>query len=337
LKALYPTQTATFDAELSASLAALSDGDADEADAITRGLNWGEQVATLILALRSIDGSTAVYPPFFGGGAPGVWRSPPTPTAPDGTLPAVLPQWPHLVPFAMTSPSQFRPGPPPALTSGQYAADVNETEALGSVNSTVRTAEQTQLALLWQAITVVDEVGFARNIVAGGELVDEARLLALVAIAGADGLIAIFDAKYTYNFWRPYHAIRLAATAGNPLVIADPTWISLIYPPPRHQEYPSAHGVATGAIMRVLERELGDENTFTLSAPGYPSFTWTFHRFSDASAQVNEARIWGGLHFRNSVNVGGSMGVALADYLLDNFLQPLEDHGDEGGDGGREE
>lgn len=329
LKALYPAQGATFDAELAASLATLSGGDDEEGDAITRGLDWGEQVATLILALRSTDGSSATYPPFYGGTAPGVWRSLPTATNPDGTLPAVLPQWPHVTPFAMTSPSQFRPGPPFALTSVEYAREVNETESLGRVDSTTRTAEQTQLALLWQAVGCVDQLRIALSVVPDASLSYKARLLALASMAWGDGLIAVFDAKYTYNFWRPYHAIRLADTDGNPLTVADPTWTSLVFPP-RHQEYPSAHGVATGAFMHVMARELGDENSFTLSSPGYPSFTWTFDRFSDAAAQVKEARIWGGLHFRHSVNVGGDMGVALADYLVDNFLRPLHGHGEHG-------
>jgi hypothetical protein len=323
LKALYPAQAAAFDAELAVSLATLSGGGGEAGASITNGLNWGEHVATLILALRSTDGASGTNAAFFGGTAPGVWRSPPTATAADGTLPAVLPQWPHVTPFAMTSPSQFRPGPPPALTSVEYGTDVKETESLGRVDSTTRTAEQTQLALLWQAVGPVDELGIALSLVPDASLVDKARLLALTSIAFGDGLIAIFDAKYTYNLWRPYHAIRLADTNANPLTVADPTWTSLIYPPPRHQEYPSAHGIATGAVMEVLARELGDENAFTLSSPGYPSFTWTFARFSDAAAQVKEARIWGGLHFRNSVNVGGQMGVTLGDYVVDNVLRPL--------------
>ena len=326
LTALYPSQAATFDAELAVSLATLPGEDNEEDNAIARGLDWGEHVATLILALRSTDGSAATYPPYFGSTTtPGVWRSPPTATNPDGTLSAVLPQWPHLTPFAMTNPSQFRPGPPPALTSLQYASDVNETEALGRADSTVRTAEQTQLALLWQAVGPVEMQGITLSCMPHARLVEKTRLLALVGIAGCDGVIAIFDAKYTYNFWRPYHAIRLADTDDNPLTTPDPAWISLIYPPPRHQEYPSAHGIFTGAIMRVLADELGDEHAFVLSSTAYPSFTWSFHRFSDAAAQVKEARIWGGLHFRNSVNVGGQMGVALGDYLVRNVLRPLRE------------
>jgi hypothetical protein len=325
LVALYPgpAQKAMFDAQLVVSLASIP-GHQGNSQSIQRGLAWGEQVANAILAWRATDGSSATPPGYFGGGAPGVWRSLPTPTAPDGTLAAVLPQWPTILPFAMTSPSQFRPGPPPGLTTPQYATDVNETKALGRSDSTVRTADQTMLARVWAAPDF-NEFRIALQVVPpDASLVDNARLFALLAIEGADALIAVFDAKYTYNFWRPYHAIRLADTDGNPLTVVDPTWNALLLAP-RHQEYPSAHGVYTGGFMRILAREVGDEHTFTLSVPSIPTFSWTFNRFSDASAQVKEARIWAGIHFRNSVNVGSAMGVSLGDYVADNFLLPLED------------
>jgi len=323
LKALYPSQAATFDAELSNSVANMPSSDANS-QSIARGLAWGEHVANLILSLRSADGFSATVPGYFGGGAPGVWRSLPVGTNADGALTAVLPQFRYVVPFTMTSPSQFRPGPPPALTSQQYADDLNETKAIGRVDSAIRTSDQTQLALLWQAVSTADLFRGTRAILPRKmSLVDEARLFALLGMAHCDAIIAIFDAKYTYNFWRPYHAIRLADTDGNPLTNPDLAWTSLVFPP-RHQEYPSAHSIATGAFMRVLERELGNEHTFILSSPGYPSFAWTFDRFSDAAAQVKEARIWAGIHFRNSCNVGGAMGLALGDYIADNVLRSLE-------------
>ncbi len=130
----------------------------------------------------------------------------------------------------------------------------------------------------------------------------------MLGIESGDAFIAVFDAKYTYNLWRPYHAIRLADTDANPLTDPDPSWTALIFAP-RHQEYPSAHGIFTGGFMRVLARVLGDEHTFTLSVPSIPTFSWTFNSFSDATAQVKEARIWAGIHYRNSVNVGAVMGV----------------------------
>ena len=321
LVALYPSQKAALEAQLATSLAEIA-GHQGKSQSIARGLAWGDYVAQQILAWRSTDGFSTPLPPYFGGGAPGVWRSPPTATNADGTLPAVFPQLAVMTPFAMTSHDQFRPGPPPALTSTHYAADVNETKALGRFDSTTRTAVQTQLALLWQATGGAEENDIARSVVPrDASLVDNARLFALVNIAACDAIIAGFDAKYTYNLWRPFHAIRLADTDGNPATDADPTWNSLFLAP-RHQEYISNHAVVTTAFMHVLASELGDEHTFTLSAPGYPGFTWTFERFSDASAQVKEARIWAGIHYRNSCNVGAAVGLAIADYVLDHFLLP---------------
>ena len=327
LKALYPAQAATFDAELADSLATLP-GHRGDNRGIARGLAWGEHVANVILAWRSLDNFSASVPGYFGGTAPGVWRSLPTGTNLDGTLPAVFPQFRFVVPFALTSPDQFRPGPPPALTSPEYAADVNEVKAVGRVDSAIRTPDQTKLAQLWQAVSIADLFRGVRPVLSPeAGLAENARLFALLSMASCDALIATFDGKYTYNFWRPYHAIRLADTDGNPLTDLDPTWTSLVFPP-RHQEYPSAHAVATGAFMRVLAHVLGDEHAFTLSSPGFPSFTWTFDRFSDAAAQVKEARIWAGIHYRNSCNVGGAMGVAIGDYVFENVLRPVE--GDEG-------
>jgi hypothetical protein len=324
LKALYPAQAATFDTELADSIANLP-GHHGNSHSIARGLAWGEHAANLVLALRSMDGFSATLPGYFGGTGPGVWRSLPTATNPDGTLAAVFPQLRFVVPFAMSSPDQFRPGPPPALSSPEYAADVNTVKDIGSVTSTTRTTDQTQLALLWQAVSIVDLFRGVRGVLPPeARLVDNARLFAMLGATTCDALIAVFDAKYTYNLWRPYHAIRLAATDGNPLTDADPTWTALVFAP-RHQEYPSAHSIATGGFMRVLSHLLGDEHPFILSSPGYPSFTWTFDRFSDAAEQVKHARVWAGIHFPNSTEVGGAMGAALGDYVVDHFLVPLDD------------
>ncbi len=324
LVALFPAQKSIFDADLAASLAKIP-GQRGQSRSIARGLAWGEHVATLILAWRSTDGSTTTFPPYLGGTGPGVWRSLPTPTAPDGTLPAAFPQLAHLEPFAIATPSQFRPGPLPALTSPQYAADVNEIKAIGGTTSTSRTATQTQIAKLWAAVDVSDENQVARDVLPpGASLVDNARILALANIVVADCVTASFDSKYTYNLWRPYHAIRLADTDGNPLTDADPTWTPLI-PTPRFQEYVSNHAILTGGFMRVLADLVGDVHTFVLSSPGYPSFTITYNRLSDAAAEVQLARMWGGIHFRNSVIVGGEMGIAIADHVVSNFLLPIED------------
>ena len=326
LLGLFPAQKATLDAEFAASLANLHASD----HRIAQGLDWGEYVAQQILAWRSQDGFSTPPPPYFGGTAPGVWRSPPAGTNADGSLPALFPQNAVLVPFAMTSHSQFRPGPPPTLTSALYAADVNEVKAIGRFDSAIRTPTQTQLALLWQAVGVIDENRAIRSLVSDcDDLVDNARLFALINIAAADATIAGFDSKYAYNLWRPYHAIRLADTDGNPATDPDPAWDSLFIAP-RFQEYMSNHAVITSAFMHTLASLIGDRHTFTLSAPGYPTFTWTFNRLSDAVSQVKEARIWAGIHFRNSCNVGEQQGINLSNYIVENFMRPLpHDHDNE--------
>jgi hypothetical protein len=198
-------------------------------------------------------------------------------------------------------------------------------------DSAIRTADQTQLALLWQAVGFAEENHAIRPVVESycqhRPLVDTARIFALINFAGEDGAIAGFDSKYTYNLWRPYHAIRLADTDGNPDTIADPTWNSL-FTAPRFPEYMSNHATITTAIMNTLAALLGDEHTFTLSSTAYPGFTWTFNRFSDAAAQVKEARIWAGIHFRNSCNVGAEQGLKISSYVLEHFLAP-HDHDDD--------
>ena len=317
LVALLPAQKTNFDAELAVSLAEIP-GSQGPSVSIARGLAWGEHVANLILAWRSTDGLTTPLPPYYGGTGPGVWRS-----IPDGTLPGAFPQFAILTPFAIASPSQFRPGPPPALTSQQYADDVNEIEAIGGTTSSVRTAEQAQVAKLWAAVGAAEENASVVGLLpATNSLVDNARVLALANIVLTDCLIASFDSKYTYDLWRPYHAIRLADTNSNPLLIPDPTWTPLV-PTPRFPEYVSNHAILTSGFMRTMADLLGDEHTFVLSSPAYPSFTITYERFSDAAEEVKFARMWGGLHFRNSCNVGQAMGVEIADYIVSNFLRPL--------------
>jgi hypothetical protein len=328
LVGLFPDQKSTFDTELAASLATIP-GIKGKSQSILRGLEWGEHVANLILALRSNDGSSTVLPPYFGGTGPGIWRSLLTATNPDGALPAAFQQIAIETPFRMSSPSQYRPGPPPALNSQQYADDVNEIKAIGGTVSAVRTFDQSQTAKLWASTDIADENKIACGVLPpDASLADNARILALANIVAADCVIASFDSKRAYNLWRPYHAIRLADPTTNPLLQPDTSWTPLITTP-RFQEYVSNHAIITGGFMRVLADLLGDEHRFVLSSPGFPSYTITYNRFSDAAEEVKFARMWGGIHFRNSVNVGGAMGVTIADTAISNSLQPLEEDGED--------
>jgi hypothetical protein len=317
LVGLFPAQSAALADELAESLARIP-GIEGKSQSIARGRAWGEYVATQILAWRATDGTTAVVPPYFGGSAPGQWRSVPT-----GTAPAALPQFATVTPFTMTSPFQFRPGPPPALDSALYTADFNEVKSLGRVDSTTRTAEQTQLALLWAATGPGDENAIVRRVApADNRLVDNARLFALFNFASVDAAISGFDTKFTYGFWRPFHAIRLADTDGNPDTQPDPTWTGLVNPVPAHPDYISTHSIITGAAMRVLELVVGDDVPFTLRAQSLPGVTADYANFSDAAAEVGLARVWGGLHFRNSCLTGAAMGREIGDQAVANFLRP---------------
>jgi membrane-associated phospholipid phosphatase len=316
LLGLFPGQAGLLEEKLAESLASIP-GDRGRSQSIARGRAWGEHVAQAVLAWRATDGLSTVVPPYFGGFAPGQWRS-----IPDGTVPGALPQYAMLVPFTMSSSSQFRPGPPPALESPQYAADVNEVKAIGRVDSAIRTATQTQLSLLWAASGPLEENAVARSVVPRRyALADTARLFALINFAACDGMIAGFDAKYHYGFWRPFHAIRLADTDGNPATEPDPLWTSLI-PAPNHPEYISTHSTVTAASMRVLALLLGNQTPYTLSSPALPGVTVTYQSYSDAAVEVGLSRIWGGIHFRTACEVGRAVGESIADQAVTNYLLP---------------
>ncbi len=317
LKGLFPLQSGVLDTQLAESLATIP-GHQGKNESISRGRAWGEHVALAVLAWRATDGLSTPTPPYLGGSDPGQWRS-----IPNGGTPGVLPVFATLQPFTMELPSQFRPGPPPELTSAEYAADLEEVKAIGRFDSATRTADQTEAAQLWAAVGPLEENAVIRSVVPDHyKLVDTARLFALANFAGCDAVIAGFDTKYHYGFWRPFHAIRLADTDGNPATIADPAWASLI-PVPNHPEYISTHSIITGATMHALALLLGDDIPFTLSSVGLPGVTREYDRFSDASAEVGLARVWGGLHFRHSCEVGLEMGVRIAEQAVENDLRPL--------------
>jgi hypothetical protein len=321
LIAIYPGQKATFDTELAVSLAAIP-GSQGKSQSIARGLQWGESVANQILAWRAADGFNTPATPYFGGNAIGQWRS-----VPDGTLAAILPQMATLIPFGIESHSQFRPGPPPELTSAEYARDLNETKTRGRATGATRSDDETLLAKFWAATGCADENRGARALLSdASELVDNARVLALVNIAFADGIIAGFDCKYTYNLWRPFHAIRNADQDGNPDTDVDPLWTPLI-PTPNHQEYFSNHSVATGGFMRMLGLLFGDSTPYTLTSPSFPGVVYNYPSLSAVSDQVKEARILGGIHYRFSCDRGQTAGNAIAEYLLTHILLPV--HGEE--------
>jgi hypothetical protein len=313
----FPAQKAMFDERLAVSLSTVGGSQAS----IAAGVAWGRQVADAVLARRAHDGSDSVLPPYVIGTAPGDWQ--PTPplflTTPAFRFAAVT------EPFGYSSPSRFRPAPPPALTSAAYTRGFDEVEKLGSATSTARTARQTQTALLWGTDSVVGFWNraalqiFARHRLS---LVREARILALVNAAETDGNIAVWDAKNVYDTWRPITAIRNAATDGNPATTPDPAWAPLITTPP-FQDYPSGHAGVSASAAGVLASFFGDRTRFAVSSVGLPGVVRNYRSFSRALADIEDARMLAGIHFRVDSAVGRVMGAKIARYLRQHMALAL--------------
>jgi len=329
---LYPAQAAALSEKRAASLAAIASSSAAEhSQSIARGIEWGQSVADAIWAWRSTDGFLNAEPPFTGGLAPGQWR----PTPP-GFAPGLVPQLAHVTPWVINFPSQFRPGPPPSLSSALYTADYNEVKSLGSAVSATRTADQTISARFWQSANppvfwdaVATSIGARHHLT----LSENARLLALINVASADAAIACWDSKYFYNFWRPITAIQLGDTDGNAETAADPGWQPLLTTPP-YPDYVSGLLATSSASVRMLSNYFGEDTPFTVESPGMPGVVRSFAGFSAALDELIGARIWGGIHFRNTDVEGRKMGAAVADWItITHALQPV--HGKHEGQLGR--
>jgi hypothetical protein len=320
LLALFPAQQPMLDQQLADTLAQTSGSDRS----VALGVQWGKSVADQILAWRATDHFTDVLPPYVPAGIPGRWQ--PTPPL---FGPPLFRQFAIMTPFALTSPAQFLPPPPPPLTSAKYAQDFNQVKLLGSANSAVRTPEQTQTAVFWQADTpaaiwnrIADDLAPQNN----GSVLRNARVLALMNIALADATIAIWNAKNTYDRWRPITAIEQADVNTNPDTTPDPTWTPLITTPV-FQEYPAGHPGVSSAAATVLATIYGDDTAFTASSFGLPGVERPFTSFSSAVAQVENARAWGGIHFRFSTHAAALMGGEIADYVTNTQLVPVETDG----------
>ena len=296
---LMPAQQAAIDADYQAALKPLADGRAK-----SDGIAVGEQAAAAILASCADDGSVApnTYQPHT---TAGVY----VPTM----FPAV-PHWGKRKPWVMASADQFRPGPPPSLTSETWKRDYAEIKALGGKNSTQRTAEQTAIAQFWEATAPVVYWPVARSVAnaPGRDVADNARLLAVAAMAMDDALIAVFDAKYTYNFWRPVTAIRNADGDAR-----DPGWTPFI-DTPMHPEYPCAHCIVSASLGAVLAAELGTGPVPKLSSTSHTAggAVRTWGSVDDFVQEVAVGRIYDGVHYRNSSEVGTAMGKAVGELAV---------------------
>src|SRR5262245_17259800 len=306
---LFPEEKTKLDQELQTSLAAIAD-----ADAKGRGAELGNKAAAGIIALRAEDGSNAPesYRPFT---RPGVYV--PTALPIESTSGAIQP-------WIMQKGAQFRPLPPPALDSEVWTRDVNEIREIGSLKSKTRTPEQTEIARFWFLTGPRSYTPLVQQVAEGKkmDLVDCARLYALVAMATSDAFIAVSDAKYAHNFWRPMTAIRNADLSSNPATPRDPSWAPLGVTP-AHPEYPCAHCIVAATVAEVLQKVAGsDVGELTLTSALSPGVTRKWTRLEDYSKEVALARIYAGFHYRFSTEAANAMGKKIGDLAVTTQLLP---------------
>jgi hypothetical protein len=327
LVALFPARAGQLGDSYAASLAALSDDGGDGGQSRERGIVWGTEVAQAVLAWRGADGFNGTYPSFLGGTAVGQWR--PIPPAASMSAQGLA----FTVPFVVESNTQFRPGPPRALGSATYTEDFNTVKALGRLTGSTRTGTQTQLAPFWEGNASVHWNQAANQTARANQLSmsNSNRLLAVLNIAMADTALTIWSAKRYYGAdpaevtWRPFTAITLADTDGSADTTADPGWRPLVTTP-SHPEYPAGHPALNGAAATVLLSWFAGVQSFTLTTGTQPSQTsQTYSSISQARADGNNARIWGGMHYPSTVAISDAAGEAIAEYVNANSMQLLRD------------
>jgi hypothetical protein len=322
----YPMQASTLTTQVKASLKALAL--TESAESISAGTAWGQTVANAIWTWRKTDGFAPPPAPFEGvlaiAGTPaavGFWRPTPPLNAPGAGT-----QLATMTPWVLVRASQFRLPPPYALNSAQYAADLNETKTMGTLSGSPRTPDQSELVLFWQSNTPLtwNRVAAQISIERGLSFHENVHLFALLNITMADAVIACWDSKYRYSFWRPITAIREGLT----LADADPTWepwLDFFKPgTPAFPEYPSAHASISGSAAFVLAAIFGDNTSFTVSSESRPG-TRSFSSFSDAVSEIADARVFGGIHFRTSCVLGNTLGRNVANFVARHAMRPLRD------------
>lgn len=325
LTALYPKFQVMLDDQLQQFLAAIPDG-LDKTD----GISIGKTVADQVLALRSGDGSSASPIPF-------VFTNPPAPGAYQSTPPNFPKQpqfthWSHVTPFALERANQFRPGSPPPLTTDLYSDVFNEVKSLGIAGSTTATPEQALSGRFWNGAiqNYWNEIAQTAALAHDLTTAQNARLFALLNISFADGVIAFYDAKYTYNLWRPVTAIREAAIAGNPETIPDPNWLPQVGNTTPDPSYPGAHAVISAAGALVLESFFGKHDfEFNVTSEVLPGVERTFNRFEAANEEATLSRIFAGVHFRSDLTTGQALGRQIADFVVDHFLAAVHEKDDD--------
>jgi hypothetical protein len=319
---LAPSLVSAYDTYMNETLAPVPE------KARLAGIAVGTAAAGQLIASRWGDGRNAPVASAFGVGPqpPGTWVFAPPPSAQSAQTPWLA----NMKPFMLDRSDQFRAPAPPAITSPEYAADLNEVEQMGSATSTARTAAQTATAQFWNANVINQYNQVFRDVATGHnfDLVDTVRLLAMGNMVGADAGIACMDSKYHYLYWRPITAIRGAGLDGNAGTTADPAWSPLLTTP-NHPEYPSAHGCVTSAVTAVLASVL-KTSAINIDVPGATGGGTTlttsqhFATAQDLLKNVADARVWAGLHYRFSTTAGVNLGAQVGKYDLEHNFQPAK-------------
>ncbi len=306
---LYPAQSGTLTTRLNASLTALTA--TEKAESIAAGVAWGQKVADAMWTSRLTDGFTP-------------WR--PTPPA---NASGATPQIATMTPWVLTRPSQFRLPPPLALDSQEYAADLNEVKVMGTLSGSMRTQDQSELALFWALNTPLawDRIAAQISTKRGLTVAENAHLFAVLNLSLSDSLIACWDSKYRYVFWRPITAIRAGLTPADADPVWEP-WLDHLTGTPAHPEYPSAHSSMSGAAAFILAAEFGENTAFTVTSE-VRSGTRAYSNFSDAIAEIADARVFGGIHFRTSCLRANGLGRAVADYVSRHAMRARGDDRDD--------
>ncbi len=318
LVTLYPAFKTSLDMQLQQSLAQIADGQNK-----TDGIAIGVMVADRILTLRGNDGSNAPPIPYVFGSAPGDYQS----TPPNFPAQPQFTNWSHVTPFSLKSANQFRPGPPPALTSEEYSDAFNEIKSLGIANSVTATPDEALTGRFWNGAIqnywneITQTASLAHNLTTA----ENARLFALLNFSLADGVIAFYDAKYTYNFWRPVTAVRAADSDDNPETLSDQNWLPEVGKTAPDPSYPGAHAVISAAAAEVLHSFFKrDHLDLSVTSEVLPGVERSFTSFSAAAEEATLSRVFAGQHFRFDLSTGQRLGREVADFVVDSLLRAHE-------------
>ena len=313
----------TLDASLATSLASIPDGKAK-----TDGIATGEVAAATMIALRSNDGSSPAQFKTPGPAVPGEWQATASCPIVNGVASGIAFQWQNITPFGIRSAKDFLLGPPPALRSDEYAKTYNEVMAVGSIDSTERPPDRSEVATYYAATSPTQAFNQAARQIAQEQrrtLSENARAFALINIAISDSLVATFFNKYHYNFWRPETAIHAGDTDGNRKTEGDPNFVPFIVTP-CFPSYPSNHGAAANAAAAVMRRLYGEGgHSITLSNPAAPTIVLQYSSFKQITSDISDARVYGGIHFRTDQDAGAVLGLAIGREVYKHNLRPVHD------------